>query len=331
MQKSTENIIRDFSSIIIVNYNTGNYLKKCIESICKYEPGDSYQIIVVDNASSDNTYAKIEAIINKHKNIKFIKSETNLGFAKANNLGFKESCGEYILILNPDIEFQSPALSNLKLHLNKKNIGAVSPLLKDVRGEIQYNYYQQYPSVRQFLYFHSMMSKLFTGSIKLKNKYLHKSSFDGSIDALAKSGQLPCAFLLTSRDIFLNAGLMNEKYFLFFEDVDLSFRINRNYELYVDTSESVMHFGGSSFNIDKNSEIYGKYILSMNIFFELNYTFLHALVLKCITILNSLLILTLEYMKKLTGKCDRFRIEKHKYFLKLFIKQYLQIGSGNNT
>lgn len=322
MHNDTANIVNDLTSIIIVNYNTGNYLKKCIESICKYEPPDSFQIIVVDNASSDDTFAKIEPMINEHKNIKFIKSNTNLGFAKANNLGFTESCGEYILILNPDIEFQSSVLSHLKSHLKKKDIGAVSPLLKDTCGKIQYNYYQQYPSIRQFLFFHSIISKFFTGNIKLKNKYLHKSSFVNSIDSLAKAGQLPCAFFLTARNIFLNAGLMNEKYFLFFEDMDLSFRINRDYELYVDTAESVLHYGGSSFNIDKNSEIYGKYILSMNIFFDLNYSALRAFLLKIITLKNSFLIILVEYSKIIFGKNNNFRIKKHKYFLKLFKEHY---------
>jgi len=331
MRERKENIIKDFLSIIIVNYNTGNYLKKCIKSIFKYEPHDSFQIIIVDNASSDKTFTEIEEIINEYKNIKFIKSDINLGFAKANNLGFKESCGEYILILNPDIEFQSSVLSKLKSHLNKKNAGAVSPLLKDAGSKIQYNYYQHYPTIRQFLYFHSIFAKFCINNAKLTNKFLYESSFVTNIDSLAEVTQLPCAFLLTRRDIFSDAGEMNEKYFLFFEDMDLSFRIRRNYKLYVNTNESVLHYGGSSFNIDKNPEIYGKYILSMNIFFDLNCNFLRAFMMKILTVFNSLLILTIEYLKKLAKRSDEFRIEKHKYFLQLFKKQYLKIGSSNNT
>jgi GT2 family glycosyltransferase len=134
--------------------------------------------------------------------------------------------------------------------------------------------------------------------------------------------QLPCAFFLTKRNIFKDIGLMNENYFLFFEDMDLSLRINKKYTLFTDTSGSVLHYGGSSFNIDKNPEIYGKYILSMNIFFDLNYSALRAFLLKIITLKNSLLILLVEYSKIIFRKNNNFRIKKHKYFLKLFKEHY---------
>jgi GT2 family glycosyltransferase len=115
---------------------------------------------------------------------------------------------------------------------------------------------------------------------------------------------------------------MNEKYFLFFEDMDLSFRIRKKYELFTDTSSSVLHYGGSSFNINKNPEIYGNYILSMNIFFDLNYSILRAFMLKIITLKNSFFILIVEYFKIIFRKNDNFRIKKHKYFLKLFKEHY---------
>lgn len=322
MHNKNCNIVRDLTSIIIVNYNTGNYLRKCLESIYKFENPDIFQIIVVDNASTDNTEDIIDSFMQKHNNIYFIKSNINHGFSKANNIGFKDSDGEFILILNPDIEFQSQLLSRLKKHLERKESGAVSPFLKGIKGEVQYNYYQKYPTIRQFIYFHSLISKIFSGNVKLRNKYLHKADFGKNQQNLVQVHQLPCAFLLTRRDIFSEAGLMNDKFFLFFEDVDLSFRISRKYDLYVDTAESVLHYGGSSFNIDKNPEIYGKYILSMNIFFDLNYSSVRAFLLKFFTVVNSLLIISIEYFNRLFGSSDSFRAEKHKYFLKLFKNHY---------
>jgi GT2 family glycosyltransferase len=316
-------IIDGLISIIIVNYNTTEYLRKCLYSIYKFENPEMFEVIVVDNASEENIFGTFSAFTDKYNNIRCIISDSNLGFSKAVNKGFKEAKGEYILIMNPDIEIRKDLFSRLKSHFDNKRIGAVSPLLKGEENNIQFNYYQKYPALRQFLYFHSIFAKIFINNVKLRTKFLYESSFVSDKYSLAEVSQLPCAFLLTRRDIFSDAGRMNEKYFLFFEDMDLCFRIRRNYKLYVDTAESVLHIGGSSFNIDKNPDIYGKYILSMNIFFDLNYTFLRALVLKIITVFNSLLILSIEYLKKLIKKSDEFRIRKHKYFLQLFKKQYL--------
>lgn len=322
MHNDTSNIVKDLTSVIIVNYNTGNYLKKCIESIYRYEIQDTFQIIIVDNGSKDNTEEIINPFLKKYNNIIFLKSGSNRGFASANNTGFKNSNGEYILILNPDIEFQSPLVNELKKHLNKDNCGAVSPLLLGANGNIQYDYYQKYPTIRQFLYFHSFASGIFKKNESLIKKYHYNKDLLRDVAELVNCSQLPCAFFLTKREIFIETGLMNGKYFLFFEDMDLSFRLKKKYELFTDTSKSVLHYGGSSFNIDKNPEIYGKYVLSMNIFFDLNYSALRALLLKIITLKNSFLILLAEYLKMIFRKNDNFRIKKHKYFLKLFKEHY---------
>lgn len=322
MYDDTSNIVNDLTSIIIVNYNTGYYLKKCIESIYRYEIRDLFQIIVVDNSSNDNTEEIINPFLEKYDNIIFLKSGSNSGFASANNTGFKKSNGEYILILNPDIEFQYPLVNELKKHFNKDNCGAVSPLLIGTNGNIQYDYYQKYPTIRQFLYFHSLASALFKKNESLIKKFHYNKDLLGDVTELVNCSQLPCAFFLTKREIFIETGLMNEKYFLFFEDMDLSFRLKKKYELFSDTSKSVLHYGGSSFNIDINPEIYGNYILSMNIFFDLNYSALRAFLLKIITLKNSFLILLVEYLKIIFGKNNNFRIKKHKYFLKLFKEHY---------
>ena len=93
----------EFLSIIIVVYNSAKFIETTIQSVIKHLKNVDFEIIVVDNNSTDDTVARVERI--GAANIKIIANNNNYGFAKANNLGFKNCNGDYILILNPDIEF----------------------------------------------------------------------------------------------------------------------------------------------------------------------------------------------------------------------------------
>ncbi|MEK7433411.1 MAG: glycosyltransferase, partial [Cyanobacteriota bacterium] len=93
-------------SIIIVNFNSSIFLKNCIESIYKYTNKELFEVIIVNNSPNDN----LKFIKEFFNDIKIIENESNLGFSKANNIGIKESIGEYILFLNPDTEIISDVL-----------------------------------------------------------------------------------------------------------------------------------------------------------------------------------------------------------------------------
>ncbi len=312
------------SSILIVNFNTGKLLIKCIESIYKFENNDNFEIIIVDQASQDGSPEIIKLIAGKYPNIKYILNENNTGFAKGNNSAAKLSDGKYILILNPDIVLKEPIIEKFKNILAVKDNGAVSPLLEGVDEKLQFSYYQKYPTVRQFIYFHSFFTKYFKNNIKLRKKFLYNEDLLEGREDLVTVSQIPCAFFFTTREIYNEYGGLNEKYFLFFEDVDISFRIGKKYNILVDCENRVMHYGGASFNINKNPEIFGNYILSMNIFFDCNYNILSAIILKFITLLNSFLIISIEILKSPLKMHDRFRLKKHIHFLKLFLNHYFK-------
>src|SRR3972149_10743907 len=95
-------------SIIIVNWNSVQYLRKCIASILVWTRGIKYEIVVVDSASFDGCR---EMLRQHFPQVRFIQNERNLGFAKANNAGYVESCGRSLLFLNPDTELVAPALN----------------------------------------------------------------------------------------------------------------------------------------------------------------------------------------------------------------------------
>ena len=102
-------------SIIIVNWNSKDYLAKCLESVYSCTKGLQYEVIVIDNASYDGA---AEMVAREFPTVKFIQSSENLGFARANNQAFKASSGKYLLFLNPDTEVLDNSLATLHGQLN---------------------------------------------------------------------------------------------------------------------------------------------------------------------------------------------------------------------
>lgn len=303
-------------SLIIVNYNTGRILKECVESIYKYETEIEFEIVIVDNASTDDSKEFIENISAEHPGITPVILDEKISFSAANNNGYELSTGEFILIMNPDIIFTEPLLLKLIYDLNSDNeLGAVSPLLIGTDGKFQRAYFQRYPSLMQFVLFYSIFGNIFQKNIKLVFKYQENGDINIDSKKIEDTDQIPCAFFLTKKEIFEKAGKMDPVYFLFFEDVDLSYQINKNYKLGVDTSLKVTHLGGSSFKTSDDYWLYGRFIIGMITFFNKNYSSGKTFVLKSSAVLNSNIIIFTERIKKIFGKEDDYRLRKHDFFL----------------
>lgn len=305
-------------SIIIVNHNTSDILKECTTSVFKFENKYLFEIIIIDNFSKDKSKIVINEITSINKNVTSIFTESLISFSAANNLGINKASGEYILIMNPDIIFTEPLLDKLISDFNSnKDIGAISAALVGTDGNFQRNYFQRYPTIRQFIYYHSILAKLFNRSAKRMNKYLENQDIDISTGKIYFTEQIPCAFFLTKTSILNRIGLMDENFMLFFEDVDLSYRLAKEFKLAVDTSIKVTHLGGSSFKTEDNWWLHGRYIVSMIYFFRKHYSPTGTFFLKLFVITNSYLILILEFFKNIFGNADKYRIKKHKYLLNI--------------
>lgn len=305
-------------SIIIVNHNTGSILNDCINSVLMYENTKELDIIIVDNYSKDNSREMISSLTEKHNFIHAILTDTLISFSAANNAGIKQSSGEYVLIMNPDIIFTEPILDKLISELNKnKEIAAISPALNGTDCKFQRNYFQRYPSIRQFIYYYSVLAPIFNKSAPRMNRYLENQDIDTAQKKIYFTQQIPCAFFLTTRKILDDIGLMDENYVLFFEDVDLSYSIHKLNLLAVDTSVRVTHLGGSSFKSDENWWMYGRFIASMYYFFRKNYSAGKAARLKMLIRVNSIFIVLTEKLKGIFGNKDEYRYKKHEYLLKL--------------
>jgi len=306
------------AAIIIVNHNTGTILKECINSVLQYEDKDNLEIIIIDNYSNDNSRLIISELTQKHNFISSIFTDSIISFSAANNLGIVKSGSEFVLIMNPDIIFTEPLLESLvSLMKTDEMIGAISPALTGIDGKFQRNYFQRYPSLKQFIYYHSVLAPLFNKSAKRMNIYLENQDIEIDQKKIFYTEQIPCAFFLTRRTILDKIGLMDENFILFFEDVDLSYLVAKEGKLAVDTRLKVTHLGGSSFKTKDNWWMHGRYIVSMIYFFKKHYSGSKAFLLKFLVYINSYFVLSIEYVKKVFGIDDQYRINKHKYLLKL--------------
>lgn len=238
-------------SIVIVNYNTEKLTIDCIKSIYSKIKSVSFEVIVVDNASVDNSVPSLEKIQKRYKNFKLIKSKTNLGFAKGNNEGMKISKGEFVLLLNSDTKIVEDFFSKIIERMNKdKNIGISSCALKFPNNEIQASG-GYFPNLRRVFYwmffvddipffnffiksFHPMHEKFF---VKNKSFYLKEKQQDW----------VTGAFFLIKREVLDEIGLIDEEYFMYTEETDFCFRAKKKgFITCYYPKWSIIHYGGAS-------------------------------------------------------------------------------------
>lgn len=227
-------------SILIVNWNTRDLAAQCIISILENAPGFAYEIIVVDNASSDGSMESLQEAYGGSAAIKLMAASANLGFAKANNLAYQNSSGEFVLMLNPDTRVKKGALQALVSFLEQNSkAGIVGPKIVNPDGTVQ-------ASVRQFPTLGSSFL-VFTGLLRVfrPRQYL-MDGFDyekpGAVD------QVMGAALLTRRAIIEKLGFLDENFWLWYEEVDFCKRVkNAGYEIRFFPDAAVVHHAGQSF------------------------------------------------------------------------------------
>ncbi|MEO0292633.1 MAG: glycosyltransferase family 2 protein [candidate division WOR-3 bacterium] len=210
-------------TIGIVNYNTKDELKSCIDSIFKNPPNCNYQIIVVDNDSRDGSKDFLKNI--KRKKIKYILNEKNVGFGSACNQIARLSSSPYILFLNPDVKITKNAIDKLIKFLRKnKKVGLVTGKLIYPDGSIQLSC-RKFPTILNVLGGReSLLRKIFPNNI-ISRRYLMteldytKIQFPDCVRG---------AVMLFRREIFEKFGGFDEKFFLYFEDTDFCFRLRKN-------------------------------------------------------------------------------------------------------
>ena len=228
-------------SIIIVNYNVEHFLEQCLHSVLKASANISSEIIVVDNSSVDGSVAMVQR---KFPQVKLISNERNVGFSAANNQAIKIAAGEYVLLLNPDTVVQEDTFEKtIKFMDEHKDAGGLGVMMLDGKGNFlpESKRGLPTPSVAFFKVFG--FAALFPNS-KTFGKY-HLGYLDKNktheVDVLAG------AFMLIRKSALDKTGLLDETFFMYGEDIDLSYRITQvGYRNYYFPETRIIHYKGES-------------------------------------------------------------------------------------
>ncbi len=252
-------------SVIIVNYNVKHFLEQCLYSVYKAIDRMEAEVIIIDNASPDNSIAFLQP---RFPSFTFIANTNNIGFSKACNQGYENSKGRYILFLNPDTIVPEDCFTKCISFLEKHaEAGASGIRMIDGSGKFLKESKRAFPSPLTALYKLSGLSALFPKSKTFARYHLEylPENENNPVDVLAG------AFMMVKRKVLEETGPFDETFFMYAEDIDLSYRIQAaGYKNYYFAESSIIHFKGESTR--KLSLNYVRMFYSaMNIFVKKHY------------------------------------------------------------
>lgn len=265
-------------SIIIVSYNTKEFLQKCLQSVFEGSKDMSLEVIVVDNASIDNS---VEMVKKEFPKVFVIENRNNLGFSKANNLGVKQAKGRYLLFFNSDTVVNKNVLKKMVDFMDEnKKAGAATCRVALTDGKLDDACHRGFPTPwNSFCHFTglskvSLAKKIFSGYSLgwMDLKETHK------IDACAG------AFMIVRREAGEEIKWWDEDYFWYGEDLDFCYRLKeKGWDIYFNPYVSILHYKGVSGGIkniskhlttaDKETKIRATYARfeAMKIFYKKHY------------------------------------------------------------
>ncbi|MBK9107715.1 MAG: glycosyltransferase [Saprospiraceae bacterium] len=228
-------------SIVIVNYNVRHFLEQCLNSVSKAITNIQAEIIVVDNASMDDS---VEMVLEMFPSVKLVASKENLGFSKANNIGVRQATGQYVLILNPDTLVEEDCLIKcLDFFEKHPETGALGVKMLDGAGHFLPESKRGFPGLWNSFCKMSGLYKLFPKSSLFNAYYLgHLTE-----DKIQKVDVLSGAFMMMKTELYRQLEGFDEAYFMYGEDIDLSYRIQKaGYINYYFPETTILHFKGES-------------------------------------------------------------------------------------
>jgi hypothetical protein len=240
-------------SIIIVSYNTKDVIRNCLSSIYQNHPELPFEIIVVDNNSLDESQKVLER---EFPDVILITNSENVGFARANNQGIEISKGKYILILNPDTVLFPGALDRMLAYMEKNpDIGAITPKIwLDERKTLQSCILHPF-TIGNYIFVHSPLGRVFRHNCVLKKLWKKDIEIWLAKDPL----EVDCiagTCIMVRREVLKNVGLLDENFFMFFEDVDWCLRMKEaGWSLFLLPEAEIMHIAHQSIS-DRKSEIH---------------------------------------------------------------------------
>lgn len=281
-------------SIIIVNWNSGEQLKECVQALDHYLDTKIQldKVIIVDNASTDCSVQNIEC---KSLTLQIIRNEVNMGFAAACNLGAKECDSEYILFLNPDTIVYEGALSKVISFMEEKQnhkVGICGAQLLDDKGKVK-------PSCSRFPTVTIMLSKSIGLDKFLPCQYTSQLTIDWAHDESKLVDQVMGAFFLVRRYLFEELGGFDVSFFMYFEEVDFAYRAYlKGWFTYYFNDAKAFHRGGGTTEKIKAQRLF--YSLRSRIIYVLKHfnTISAAIVISASILLEPVSRLTLSLFRR---------------------------------
>lgn len=297
-------------SIVIVTYNSKEYLINCLDSLLSSQTKSNYEIIVIDNASIDNTYTIVSP---DYPGVKFIYNSTNSGFAYANNQGIDISSGKYILLLNPDTLIVNNAIDIMVDFLETNpHAGACGCKVLNEDGSLQPSFFG-FPTlikevghlfrIDRMRWLHGMLK-----SSKVLSKIARTNlAVFNAANSVIEVDYLLGACLMIKTAVLAKVGPLDDKIFMYIEDTEICYRIKSNgYGVYYVPQGEIVHFGGKSSATD-DQRMLMEYTRSRLYFYRKCYGKLMTYALKSIIIADMLFKMVTVWFDKHQGEMQQLQ------------------------
>ena len=251
-------------TVIIVNYNVKYYLEQCLTSVRRAIGGLETEVVVVDNHSHDGS---VEYLRSRFPEVTFIESNHNLGFARANNMAIRQSRADYVLLLNPDTLVGEQVLTDVIAFMDEHpKAGAAGVQMLKVNGEKANESRRGLPTPMTAFYKMTGLCRRYPRHPRFGHYYMGYLPWDEPARIEVVSG----AFMMIRRSVLDEVGLLDEDFFMYGEDIDLSYRILKGgYENWY-VPVRIVHYKGES--TEKSSFRYVHvFYKAMLIFFRKHY------------------------------------------------------------
>jgi GT2 family glycosyltransferase len=224
-------------SVVVVSYNTRELLARCLRSIAETVRGLSVEVIVVDNASTDDSAMMVAR---EFPDARLLVNRANRGFAQANNVGIAQCSGRYVLLLNSDAILHAGAAQAMTALLDAHpEAGAVGGMLLNPDGSFQGSH-ADFPRLTDELL-------LLVGAPRWLRPKTYPSRGEADSQVRCRTGWVSGALLLLRREALAGVGLLDERFFMYAEEMDLCYRLRRmGWDVYYEPAARATHWGGAS-------------------------------------------------------------------------------------
>lgn len=228
-------------TIIIVTYNSKDFIRKCLDSIYKSITKHEFEIIIVDNKSSDNT---VDIVYREYKNVHMIRNNKNYGFAVANNIAIERARGEHILVLNPDTIIEGDAIDIMADYLEKHTeAGCVGAKLLNFDGSLQLSC-RRFPNFLNVFFGRRSILRYVFPHNPISREFMLE---DMNYNCVQEIDWVMGAAMMLRRETLLKTGFFDEQFFLFVEDTDLCYRMQmEGMKIVYLPSAVIKHYHGGS-------------------------------------------------------------------------------------